>query len=439
MGKEKEHINLVVIGLVDAGKSTTTGHLIYKCGGIDKRKLAQIEKQAIELGKGAFKYAFVMDNLKAERERGITIDISLWKFDTAKYVFTIIDAPGHRDFIKNMITGTSSADAALLVIDSTRGGFEAGIAEQGQTREHALLAFTLGIKQVLVAINKMDDSTVEYSKARYDEIQAELTRILSSIGYKPDQFRFIPISGFQGDNMTEKSEKLPWWTGGTLLEALDVFVPPKRPFDKPLRLPVNDVFKISGIGTVPSGRVESGIMKPGQNIVIAPAGIVTDVKSIEMHHTALPEALPGDVIGFNIKGIAVSDVKRGFVVGEVARDPPRQAANFTAQMIISNHPGKIHAGYQPVFDCHTAHIACKFETLVQRIDRRHGKKVTESPEWVMKDDAAVVVVTPGKPLVVETFQEYPPLGRFAVRDMKQTVAVGVIRSVEKKVEEQKKK
>jgi len=439
MGKEKEHINLVVIGHVDAGKSTTTGHLIYKCGGIDKRRLAQIAKEAEQLGKSSFKYAFVMDNLKAERERGITIDISLWKFESPKYFFTIIDAPGHRDFIKNMITGTSQADAAILVIDSTRGGFEAGIAEMGQTREHALLAYTLGIKQVIVAVNKMDDHTVEYKKERFDEIQGEVTRAMTAIGYRPDMFKFVPISGFVGDNMTEKSAKLPWYTGGTLLELLDMLQPPKRPFDKPLRLPVQDVYKIQGIGTVPVGRVESGIMKPGATIVFAPSGISTEVKSIEMHHTQLPEAIPGDNIGFNVRGVPTSDIKRGFVVGEVARDPPVQALSFTAQMIISNHPGKIHAGYQPVFDCHTAHIACKFSKLVTRIDRRHGKKVTEEPEFVIKGDVAIVIVTPSKPMVLESFQEYPALGRFAVRDMKQTVAVGVVRSVEKKVVESKRK
>ncbi|OHS99766.1 Elongation factor 1-alpha [Tritrichomonas foetus] len=438
MGKEKEHINIVVIGHVDAGKSTTTGHLIYKCGGIDKRKIAQIEKEAEQLGKGSFKYAFVMDSLKAERERGITIDISLWKFESPKYFFTIIDAPGHRDFIKNMITGTSQADAAVLVIDSTRGGFEAGIAEQGQTREHALLAFTLGIKQVIVAVNKVDDSTVNFSQDRFNEIKGEMTRILTNIGYKPDQYKFVPISGFKGDNMTDKSPNLGWWTGGTLLETLDTLTPPKRPFDRPLRLPIQDVYKISGIGTVPVGRVESGIMKPGQQVVFAPSGIQTDVKSIEMHHTQLPEAGPGDNVGFNVK-IPVSDIKRGHVLGEQARDPPVECVNFTAQLIISNHPGKIHAGYQPVFDCHTAHIACKFAKLIQRIDRRHGKKVTEQPEWIQKDDAAVVIVEPSKPLVVETFQEYAALGRFAVRDMKQTVAVGVVRAVEKKKPEEKKK
>ena len=281
-------MNIVVIGHVDAGKSTTTGHLIYKCGGIDKRKLAAIEKQANELGKGSFKYAFVMDNLKAERERGITIDISLWKFESPKYVFTIIDAPGHRDFIKNMITGTSQADAAILVIDSTRGGFEAGIAEQGQTREHALLAFTLGIKQVIIACNKMDDSSVNYSKERFEEIKTEMTRVCTNIGFKPEQFQFVPISGFQGDNMTEKSPNMAWWDGKYLLEALDSLAPPKRPFDKPLRLPIQDVYKINGIGTVPAGRVESGIMKPGMTVNFAPSSHTSEVKSVEMHHESLP-------------------------------------------------------------------------------------------------------------------------------------------------------
>jgi elongation factor 1-alpha len=439
MGKEKEHMNIVVIGHVDAGKSTTTGHLIYKCGGIDKRKLAALEKEAIQLGKGSFKYAFVLDNLKEERKRGITIDISLWKFESPKYMFTIIDAPGHRDFIKNMITGTSQADAAVLVIDSTRGGFEGGISENGQTREHALLAFTLGIKQVICAINKVDDETVKYSKERFDEIKGEMTRVLTSIGYKPEMYQFVPISGFAGDNMTEKSANLTWYNGPTLLGALDTFNPPKRPFDKPLRLPIQNVYKITGVGTVACGRVESGIMKPGITVVFAPSDITSEVKSIEMHHQQLPEAGPGDSIGFNVRSVASADINNGYVVGDVKGSPPVECVNFTAQMIISDHPGKIHAGYQPVFDCHTAHVACRFDTLVQRIDRRHGKKVYENPEWIQKDDQAVVKIVPSKPLVVETFSEFPSLGRFAVRDMKKTVAIGVIRAVEKKVVETKKK
>jgi elongation factor 1-alpha len=238
MGKEKVHINLVVIGHVDSGKSTSTGHLIYKCGGIDKRTIEKFEKEAAEMGKGSFKYAWVLDKLKAERERGITIDIALWKFETAKSVFTIIDAPGHRDFIKNMITGTSQADAAILIIAAGQGEFEAGISKEGQTREHALLAFTMGVKQMIVAINKMDDKSVSWDQKRYDEIKKEVSDYLKKIGYNPEKINFIPISGWHGDNMIEKSENMKWYNGPTLIEALDNLDQPKRPKDKPLRLPL---------------------------------------------------------------------------------------------------------------------------------------------------------------------------------------------------------
>lgn len=221
MGKEKGHVNVVVIGHVDSGKSTTTGHLIYKCGGIDKRVIEKFEKEATEMGKGSFKYAWVLDKLKAERERGITIDISLWKFETEKYFCTIIDAPGHRDFIKNMITGTSQADCAVLMIASPQGEFEAGISKDGQTREHGLLAFTLGVKQMIVCMNKMDEKTVNFSKDRYEEIKTELTAFLKKIGYKTETIHFVPISGFNGDNMIDKSPNTPWYSGPTLLQALD--------------------------------------------------------------------------------------------------------------------------------------------------------------------------------------------------------------------------
>jgi elongation factor 1-alpha len=275
MGKEKVHINIVVIGHVDSGKSTTTGHLIYKCGGIDKRTIEKFEKEANDMGKGSFKYAWVLDKLKAERERGITIDIALWKFESPKYYFTIIDAPGHRDFIKNMITGTSQADVAVLVIASPQGEFEAGISKDGQTREHALLAYTLGVKQIIVAVNKMDEKTVNFKEDRYEEIKKEVSAYLKKVGYNPDKVPFVPISGWNGDNMIEKSPSLPWYKGPTLLEALDSVEPPKRPFDKPLRLPLQDVYKIGGIGTVPVGRVETGILRPGTVVTFSPAGITT--------------------------------------------------------------------------------------------------------------------------------------------------------------------
>jgi elongation factor 1-alpha len=411
--------------------------LIYKCGGIDKRTIEKFEKEAAELGKASFKYAWVLDNLKAERERGITIDIALWKFESPKFYFTVIDAPGHRDFIKNMITGTSQADIAILVIDSSVGGFEAGISKDGQTREHALLAFTLGVKQMIVACNKMDDVSVKYGEGRYKEIKAEVSTYLKKVGYKPMKIPFVPISGWMGDNMIDKSTNMPWYKGPYLLEALDNANPPKRPSDKPLRLPLQDVYKIGGIGTVPVGRVETGIIKPGMVCTFAPVQITTEVKSVEMHHESLPEAVPGDNVGFNVKNVSVKDIRRGNVCGDSKKDPPKGASTFFAQVIVMNHPGQISSGYSPVLDCHTAHVACKFKNIDQKMDRRSGKVLEENPKFVKTGDACMVTLEPTKPLCVESFAEYPPLGRFAVRDMRQTVAVGVIKSVDKSEKEGK--
>ncbi|WVZ89526.1 hypothetical protein U9M48_035913 [Paspalum notatum var. saurae] len=432
MGKEKPHINIVVIGHVDSGKSTTTGHLIYKLGGIDRCVIERFEKEAAEMNKRSFKYAWVLDKLKAERERGITIDIAMWKFETTKYYCTVIDAPGHRDFIKNMITGTSQADCAVLIIDSTIGGFEVGISRDGQIREHVLLAFTLGVKQMICCCNKMDATTPKYSKARYDEIVKEISSYLKKVGYNPDKISFVPISGFDGDNMIERSTNLDWYKGPTLLEALDQITEPKRPSDKPLRLPLQDVYKIGGIGTVPVGRVETGVIKPGMVVTFGPTGLTTEVKSVEMHHKALQEALPGDNVGFNVKNVAVKDLKRGYVASNSKDDPAKEAASFTSQVIIMNHPGQISNGYAPVLNCHTSHIAVNFAELVTKIDRRSGKELEKEPKFLKNGDAGMVKMVPTKPMVVETFSEYPPLGRFAVRDMRQTVAVGVIKSVDKK-------
>jgi len=443
MPKEKTHINIVVIGHVDSGKSTTTGHLIYKCGGIDKRAIEKFEKEAAEMGKGSFKYAWVLDKLKAERERGITIDIALWKFETEKYYVTVIDAPGHRDFIKNMITGTSQADCAVLIVAAGTGEFEAGISKNGQTREHALLAYTLGVKQLIVGVNKMDSTEPPYSEARFKEITKEVTTYVKKVGYNPKAVAFVPISGWHGDNMLEPSDKMTWFkgwaierkegdaSGKTLFNALDSILPPERPTKKPLRLPLQDVYKIGGIGTVPVGRVETGILKPGMVVTISPANITTEVKSVEMHHESLPEALPGDNVGFNVKNVSVKEIRRGMVAGDSKNDAPKEAKNFTAQVIVLNHPGEIHAGYSPVLDCHTAHIACKFAELKEKCDRRSGKKLEDNPKAVKSGDAAIVMMIPSKPMCVEAFSDYPPLGRFAVRDMKQTVAVGVIKGVEK--------
>ncbi|KAJ5487822.1 hypothetical protein N7530_002122 [Penicillium desertorum] len=419
MGKEeRSHINIVVIGHVDSGKSTTTGHMIYKCGGIDQRTIEKFEKEAAELGKGSFKYAWVLDKLKAERERGITIDIALWKFQTSKYEVTVIDAPGHRDFIKNMITGTSQADCAILIIASGTGEFEAGISKDGQTREHALLAFTLGVKQLIVALNKMD--TCKWSEERYNEIVKETSNFIKKVGYNPKSVPFVPISGFNGDNMLEASTNCPWYkgweketkagksTGKTLLEAIDAIEPP-----------------------LPVGRVETGIISPGMIVTFAPANVTTEVKSVEMHHQQLKAGNPGDNVGFNVKNVSVKEVRRGNVASDSKNDPAAGCDSFNAQVIVLNHPGQVGAGYAPVLDCHTAHIACKFAELLEKIDRRTGKATETSPKFIKSGDAAIVKMVPSKPMCVEAFTDYPPLGRFAVRDMRQTVAVGVIKTVAK--------
>jgi len=427
-----------VIGHVDSGKSTTTGHLIYKLGGIDKRTIEKFEKESSDMGKSSFKYAWVLDKLKAERERGITIDIALWQFETPKYHYTVIDAPGHRDFIKNMITGTSQADVALLVVPADAGGFEGAFSKEGQTREHALLAFTLGVKQMIVGINKMD--AAQYKEARFKEIKDEVQGYIKKIGYqvKDDKVPFVAISGFMGDNMVEKSTNMSWYKGITLVEALDQMQPPKRPSDKALRLPLQDVYKIGGIGTVPVGRVETGIIKAGMIVDFAPAGITTEVKSVEMHHEQVPEAAPGDNVGFNIKNVAVKDLKRGYVASDSKKDPAKQANRFTAQVIILSHPGQIKNGYTPVLDCHTAHIASKFDKIVKKMDKRSGKVLEENPQCIKNGDAAMIEIVPSKPMCVEALTDYAPLGRFAVRDMKKTVAVGIIKSVEKKEDAKKK-
>jgi elongation factor 1-alpha len=438
MAKEKQRINLVVIGHVDAGKSTTTGHLIFNLGGIDKRELKKLEDRAAEIGKASFKYAWVMDTLKSERERGVTIDISLQKFSTDVFDCTVIDAPGHRDFIKNMITGTSQADVAILVVAAPTGEFEAGISASGATIEHAILANTLGIKQIIVAVNKMDEpQTVKYSEARYKEIVSTLSAAFKkNVGINPANIPFIPISGWEGDNIITRSEHMPWYKGPTLVEAINNLTPPERPVSKPLRLPIQDVYKIGGVGTVPVGRVETGKMLPGQMLHFCPSNIETQCRSVEMHHEAVAEAIPGDNVGFNVRGVSTTDIKRGYVVGDAANDPPREAARFTTQVVFLNaHPGEIHEGYTPVLDCHTAHIACRFDKFVATIDKRTGKPQPPEegvPIVFKKNTSGIIEMVPTKPMVVEAFLEYGPLGRFAVRDMRATIAVGVVKSVEKK-------
>ena len=427
----KPHLNLVIMGHVDHGKSTTTGHLLYKAGAIDERTVKAFEAEAEKLGKGTFKYAWVLDNLKEERERGVTIDLRFLKFDTKKYSYTIIDAPGHRDFVKNMITGASQADAAVLFVSAKKGEFEAGIGPGGQTREHAFLAFTLGVRQVIVAVNKMDDASVNWNKERYEEVKNEVSRMLKMVGFKVDKVNFIPTSGWTGDNLFGKSEKMPWYTGPALMEALDLLELPPKPTNKPLRIPVQDIYSITGIGTVPVGRVETGVLKEGAKIIFMPSNKTAEVKSLEMHHSRIPAAEPGDNIGINVRGISKTDVHRGDVAGPVD-NPPTVAKEFIGQIIVIYHPTAIAAGYTPVLHYHTGQIACRFTELLKKIDPRTGQVVEENPSYLKTGDAAWVKLEPLHPIAVEAYQDFPELGRFAVRDMGTTVAAGVVKEITKK-------
>lgn len=424
MSSKKEHLNLVIIGHVDHGKSTMTGHLLYVSGAIDQRTMDKYEEESEKIGRGTWKFAWALDKLKEERERGVTIDIAFFKFETKKHAFTIIDAPGHRDFVKNMITGTSQADAAVLVVSAEKGGFEAGLSAQGQTREHALLAKTLGVNQLVVAVNKMD--TVDYSEERYTEIKDEIGRFLKGIGYDLSKIHFVPVSGIEGHNLKEDLGKTSYYKGPTLLAALDEFSAPPKPTNKPLRLPIQDVYVISGIGTVPSGRVETGVLKPNDNIIFMPSGKTSKVNSIEMHHESIPFAEPGDNVGFSVKGIAKKDIKRGEVVGHPDK-APTVATQFTAQVMVMRHPTVIATGYTPVIHIGTNQIACTFMELVSKTTK--GTK-TDKPDILKNGDAAVVKLVPVKPAVIENFKEFPQLGRFAIRDMGQTVAVGVVMSID---------
>lgn len=416
---EKEHLNLIFIGHVDHGKSTTVGRILYETGALTEQQLRKLREEAEKVGKATFEFAFTMDTLKEERERGVTIDLSHKEFQTPKYYFTIIDAPGHRDFVKNMITGASQADAAVLVCSAKEG-------VQPQTKEHAFLAKVLGIGQLIVAVNKMD--AVNWDHVKFDETKMALTTLLKNIGYKVENVPFIPISGFAGANLAKKSPDMPWYAGPTLLEAFDKLTVPAKPVDKPLRLPIQDVFTITGHGTVPVGRVETGVMKVNQSVVFMPSGAKGEVKKIEMHHQDLQQAVPGDNVGFNVKNVDKKDVKRGEVVGPVDK-PPMVASEFTAQIVVLEHPTAIGKGYTPVFHIHTAQIACTITEIVEKKDPKTGATQQKNPDFIKTGDVAIVKVKPLKAVVIEKFSEFPPLGRFAIRDMGQTVAAGVVLEV----------
>ncbi len=419
---EKPHINLAIIGHVDHGKSTLVGRLLLETGAIEEREVEEYKEEAQEKGKEGFELAYAMDSLEEERERGLTIDIAHQEFETDDNYFTIIDAPGHRDFVKNMITGTSQADNAVLVVDVQDG-------VQPQTREHVFLSRTLGINEMVICINKMD--AVDYDENEFAKTKGEVENLLGTVGFSTDKVTFIPISAFEGTNVSEISDETSWYDGPTVLESLDKLERGDEPVDLPLRLPIQDVYSISGIGTVPVGRVETGTMKNGDMVAFEPAGESGEVKTIEMHHEEIEQAGPGDNVGFNVRGIGKDDIRRGDVCGP-AENPPTVAETFVAQIVVMQHPSVLTEGYTPVFHAHTAQVACTIEEIRQKLDPSTMESVEENPDYVEPGDAAVVKVRPQKPLSIEPTSEIPQLGSFAIRDMGQTIAAGQVREVEEK-------
>lgn len=419
---EKPHLNLAVIGHIDHGKSTLVGRLMFETGAVPAHLIEKYRVESKEKGKESFAFAWVMDTLKEERERGITIDIAHKRFDTAKYYFTVVDCPGHRDFVKNMITGASQADAAILVVAAPDGVMD-------QTKEHVFLSRTLGINQLIVAVNKMD--AADYSEERYNEVKKEVSALLGLVGFKAADIPFIPTSAFGGDNISKSSEKTPWYKGPCILEALDLLSLPDKPDKLPLRIPVQDAYTISGIGTVPVGRVETGIMKKGETVTFMPSGATGEVKSIEMHHEEQTQAVPGDNIGWNVRGIGKNDIRRGDVCGPASK-PPSVAEEFTGQIVVLQHPSAITVGYTPVFHCHTAQTAGTFMSLDKKLDPKSGEVKEVNPTFIKAGDAAIVTIRPTRPMVIEPVKEIPQLGRFAVRDMGMTIAAGMCMSVKQK-------
>ena len=428
MADKKEHINLVFIGHVDHGKSTTVGRLLFDTGNVSEQQLRKFKEKATELGKAGFEFAYVMDNLKEEQERGITIDLAHKKFETDKYYFTIIDAPGHKDFIKNMITGASQADAAVVVVAANDG-------VNAQTKEHIFLARTLGVGQIIIGINKMDIKGVEYAEDKYNKVKDEVSTLLKSVGYNLDGITFVAMSALQGDNVAKKTDKMPWYTGPILLEAINNLKAPEKPTNLPFRMPIQDVYNITGIGVVPVGRIESGVLKPGDKLIAMPGregkGVSGECKTIEMHHEQIKEAIPGDNVGLSVRGFGKKDIARGDVIGH-PDTPPTVVTEFTAQIVVLNHPSVMTVGYTPVFHIHTAQVACQITAIEKKLNPATGETLEENPDFIKNGDAAIVKIKPTTALVIEKKNDIPPLSRFAIRDSGATVAAGMCIDLVKK-------
>jgi elongation factor 1-alpha len=453
MTESKQHISIVVCGHVDAGKSTTTGHLIFKLGGISSREMEKLQTEADAQGKSSFAFAYYMDKDKAERERGVTINCTTKEFFTESYHYTIVDAPGHRDYVKNMITGAGCADVALLLVPAESGGFETAIAKgdhgsgevQGQTRQHARLLGLLGIEKLIVGVNKMD--SCDWSEKRFNEIKSEMTQMIVSAGFKPKQVAFIPYSGFRGENLVEPTDKMPWYKGWkaniskeeviegvTLYDALEKLVkPPKRNDTGDLRIPINGIYKIKGVGDVITGRVEQGTVNAGDVVRVVPRGIDNlKVFTIEMHHKTWPNAKPGDNVGMNMKGLDKNKMPKVGDVITLQKDVRMPVESYVAQVVVQDHPGQLKPGFAPCVHVRTAKSACKMTKIIWKTSKKTGNEKQEDPAFLERGDNAEVEFSPQQQFYLESFDQCAGLGRVAVMDSNQLVMLGKVMSVKYK-------
>jgi len=466
---EKPHLSIVICGHVDSGKSTTTGHLIFELGGISDRELEKLKAEADRLGKSSFAFAFYMDRQKEERERGVTIACTTKEFFTEKWHYTVIDAPGHRDFIKNMITGASQADVALIMVPADgnftiaiqRGNHKAGEI-QGQTRQHSRLINLLGVKQIIIGVNKMDCDLAGYKKERFDEVGNEMRNMLQKVGWKKDfidkNVPVMPISGWMGDNLIKKSEKMTWWNGAdikvgdedihvdTLLDCFDKMCRvPQRPTDAPMRMPLSGIYKIKGVGDVLAGRVEQGIVKPGEEVVFLPtntAGTPCQGKvfTVEMHHKRADEAKPGDNVGLNVKGLEKQNMPHTGDVMIYKKDTSlSQVKSFNAQIQVLDIPGEIKIGYSPIGFVRCGRSACRITKMVWKMGKETGGKKMEDPHSLKSNEMAEVVFEPQQPLVADSYKNCEGLSRVAFMDGNGVVMLGKVTQVEAKVDASAKK
>lgn len=425
----KQLLNLVVIGHVDAGKSTLMGHMLYLLGNVNKRTMHKYEQESKKAGKASFAYAWVLDETGEERERGVTMDVGMTKFETTTKVITLMDAPGHKDFIPNMITGAAQADVAVLVVDASRGEFEAGFETGGQTREHGLLVRSLGVTQLAVAVNKMDQ--VNWQQERFQEITGKLGHFLKQAGFKESDVAFIPTSGLSGENLitrSQSSELTKWYKGLCLLEHIDSFKPPQRSIDKPFRLCVSDVFKDQGSGFCVTGKIEAGYIQTGDRLLAMPPNETCTAKGITLHDEPVDWAAAGDHVSLTLVGMDIIKINVGCIFCG-PKEPIKACTRFRARILIFNIEIPITKGFPVLLHYQTVSEPAVIKRLISVLNKSTGEVTKKKPKLLTKGQNALVELQTQRPIALELYKDFKELGRFMLRYSGSTIAAGVVTEI----------